>query len=1830
MPNVKGIIFDLDMTLVDTSSLAALREKRKWQEVSLQISSTKIYPGVRESISRLRQCYKLGVVTSSPRGYAESVLKFHGIDIPVLVAYHDTKKHKPSPAPLVAACEMLDLKPGEVVSIGDQASDYQAALAGGFQNLHAGWSTPAYDEIPPNAICKSPLELQVNIAQLEYSGGFLYSHLSIEGLETSYHLANYLPRNRGGDKLSNLLLAFKDGVKQVVDSWLSLAQKAFNHTPQQYDVIIRALGSEEVMCSGETALDQLGVEVAALCGAQYQPERLTKKYTNDPLKYLSRVQRHQALRDIYTFNHEGIIDGSNILVIDDVITTGSTIRELCRTIKSVRPGLNIHLFTLTKTFNAYTDFYVNPEILENFSGGGKQHKEIKRLQEDNFVQDTIKECGGFFLEALFDVIPEEQCAPVRGLLSSLSTFQIQCTNNIDPQPLDSERSAIFNVLYNMVQRGLPTRPSFNVESKLASALGGLELVERYGGSYYRAAQLEKGVQDRLVRAFHVIDPRIDRSKIQQMYKYSWEILDSTYEEKFYFDGLTRQGSQDWVLQCIEPQRPITSIIKQPTRNKRLIQKFTEQRCDFAIDFPYSSDGTKGLVIEVDGPHHTQPSQEQLDRSRDKQLKNSDWKTIRIPTSEWSKLENYLDEIELLLTGEYFASLQLNYNTPLYKSKYGRKALQLALSPILIGRVQKTLLWAILDQHLDLNADLWNICIIERDVPGSLLAIEDMLEQLDHLNELQENPIIIPKTQVQVYTTQEFKTAEIHKLHDSQPKLCSEISKDKKHYDLVIDVSTLSRVTFWGPERFSKPPDSYLLVRSSLRTEGNRKFRTGQALRFKEMMLSTETNGKIEKIEDSDLRIHLEYFLKNVFRKSNLRPGQLPILDRALRQKSVIGLLPTGGGKSLTYQLSTLLQPGITLIVDPIKSLMRDQVNSLNTHHIDCCDFVNSSISREEKDLAHSRVMTGDVLFFFISPERLQLKDFRAVLAASQSFENYFSYAVIDEAHCVSEWGHDFRTSYLFLGKNMKRFAKTISGQGITILGLTATASYDVLADIQREMADDIENLDSILGDDAIVRFETFNRPEMQYAIIPVKINKSTRYSNTWSAKEDLGLRKHAEIINLLETIPGKLEQLNNDPESVYIPITDDIDKPDPNELFNKIHITSFRPNDFWNNYHSNAGIIFCPHRSWYFGVTDKFKTDKVKSVGIYDSILAKKPEFENITGTFFGSSDSDVGKIETINIQNQTKFTNNELSLMVATKAFGMGIDKPNVRFSIHLNYPESLESFVQEAGRIGRDGKTALACVVFNDQYVNVEVGNRPSKSFNIDREILNDFYNSSFPGVRKERQTLIDLLRNIQVPPNSNLSKICEHYAQKTGKEVHLSYRLSSAGNPYLTVRESHNLPLGIIFLEPISVKPNSPNDGIINAFEELSAIANEINLFVPKGEDAKTWLANEVEGVEGIEGLLANMAYGESRTISINFNNERSNLDAELREIVNAANIPKDQKTINDFSKTKDIEAFLDNLELPDNSIKKRLRNNFYARRDKQDTEKALYRLALIGVVSDYTVDFNRKTFNVTITKRTQEQYEKYLRAYIRRYYSKNKTEQIVTGIKELKGEKYIHKALNFIIAFLYDEIAKKRWKAIDAIEEACRVGSQQGNGAMKEYIDVYFNSKYGRYGYTYEHGNVSKNGSLAERTDDGKVGDLNCVWEFISIATELDKSGAELVNLKHLRGACVRFLNPNPSNYALLLLKAFCTLILEEVRVRDSVLIPEAINEISHATEIMIADEKINMTSITDTIDKYFSLLINNSSSQPLREKLDEIKQYLVVHANRMWVESFNGRFLEKYE
>lgn len=446
------------------------------------------------------------------------------------------------------------------------------------------------------------------------------------------------------------------------------------------------------------------------------------------------------------------------------------------------------------------------------------------------------------------------------------------------------------------------------------------------------------------------------------------------------------------------------------------------------------------------------------------------------------------------------------------------------------------------------------------------------------------------------------------------------------------------------------------------------------------------------ILDKPRKIELEYFLRYIFRKDTFWEGQFDAISRTLEGKDSIVLLPTGGGKSIAFQLASFLLPGRTVVIDPIVSLMDDQIDNLASIGVDRCIAITSQIENvEDKMRANTLFGQGEYLFAYIAPERFQTVEFRESLR-SLTVHTPVALIAVDEAHCVSEWGHDFRTAYLNIGRISRQYCES-NGLVPPLLALTGTASRAVLRDVQREL--------NIKDFEAIITPKSFDRSELKFHVF-----------NSSSSE------KSARLIGLLNNkLPG---------------------------IFSTSTTTFYQPDGL----RTYSGLIFCPHVNGEFGVV-KQAEEIQKSMGIStDFYSGSQPK--HVSGGRWADTKQTVAR----------RFKHNNVSLLVCTKAFGMGIDKPNIRYTVHFGIPSSIEAFYQEAGRAGRDRKTAHCCVIVSDdnpprtkklldpntkaEEVTAVINSlKWEENDDITRALF--FQSKSFPGIEQEKAKALSIAQKI-----------------------------------------------------------------------------------------------------------------------------------------------------------------------------------------------------------------------------------------------------------------------------------------------------------------------------------------------------------------------------------------------------------------------------------------------------------------------------------------------------
>ena len=320
-------------------------------------------------------------------------------------------------------------------------------------------------------------------------------------------------------------------------------------------------------------------------------------------------------------------------------------------------------------------------------------------------------------------------------------------------------------------------------------------------------------------------------------------------------------------------------------------------------------------------------------------------------------------------------------------------------------------------------------------------------------------------------------------------------------------------------------------------------------------------------------------LKTFFGFDKFKGLQEQVIKSLLEQKNTFAIMPTGGGKSLCYQLPALMQDGVAIVVSPLIALMKNQVDAIRgiSNQEGIAHVLNSSLNKTEIKQVKSDIESGITKLLYVAPESLSKAENIEFLSAQT-----ISFMAVDEAHCISEWGHDFRPEY----RNLKQIISQI-GDNIPIIGLTATATPKVQEDI-------LKNLDTT---DSQTFKASFNRPNLFYEILP----KTDQVDN--------------DIIRFVKQNEGK------------------------------------------------SGIIYCLSRKRVEGLAQILQVNGIKAVPYHAGLDAKTRS------------------------KHQDMFLMEDTDVVVATIAFGMGIDKPDVRFVIHHDIPKSIESYYQETGRAGRDG---------------------------------------------------------------------------------------------------------------------------------------------------------------------------------------------------------------------------------------------------------------------------------------------------------------------------------------------------------------------------------------------------------------------------------------------------------------------------------------------------------------------------------------------------------------
>ena len=552
----------------------------------------------------------------------------------------------------------------------------------------------------------------------------------------------------------------------------------------------------------------------------------------------------------------------------------------------------------------------------------------------------------------------------------------------------------------------------------------------------------------------------------------------------------------------------------------------------------------------------------------------------------------------------------------------------------------------------------------------------------------------------------------------------------------------------------------------------------------------ETSEAAEETSEKVRDDALGWLLQAAFRKRRFREAQSTAIRRWMDGKDTIVLLPTGAGKSMIYQLAGLISPGTTLVVAPLVALMNDQREGLEQSGIRRMKALSSEGQRKDETDAIREIRNGSLIFLAMAPERLQKPEWCQALGTARK-NGGIAGAVIDEGHCISEWGHDFRPAYGQLGSRIK------GKLGFeAVLVLTGTASRAVYWDMVAHMEVDRED------PGACIRPSTHDRPEIHMSL---KYCKSPR---------DADLARPAALSEVLRCFPpGK-------PEVV------------------------FRP----QGKKSRCGIIFMPAVRGRSGIAAGL--DLADGAGLRAHAV-----------TYAG------GEYQQDRAKNARQFKRNRATVMVATGGYGMGVDKPNVRWVVHPHLTGSLESYYQQIGRAGRDGKQAYASAVLHDEdpeHTDRVLGPRASfdeaKEVHEQRQRKDDvgtalfFHFDKFKGAEAETRSLLD-----------TISQLDRMGALEIPREYRLAYSRDRVEDE--KTRDQKTLERDVVRLIRL---------GIVKYYE-IHYGSMQMSVYVPK------WSVENM--LQGLKRYIERFDRARAKVIDEYFRAELERRQASVKDIVKA---------------------------------------------------------------------------------------------------------------------------------------------------------------------------------------------------------------------------------------------------------------------------------------------------------------------------------------------------------
>ncbi|MCQ2974965.1 MAG: DEAD/DEAH box helicase [Bacteroidales bacterium] len=1207
--------------------------------------------------------------------------------------------------------------------------------------------------------------------------------------------------------------------------------------------------------------------------------------------------------------------------------------------------------------------------------------------------------AGFFTNGIESLKTNEDISnKVDLLIEHLCYFDLDCSFELN----DKSADPAIALIYNIISRGTPTYASQFIEDILSTTIG--KTLKRFGedGTIYREIQ-KQDVKDAVFKALHIIDPRI--TDTIPLYGDDKEVLIND----FIFNGAVSYFG-NYISQIAEKGRCFQDIFKYSKKNKYDINNlksdnnfdFLNDKADLSFSVPYSNNTADCVIFSFD------PSVSNIDYTDYiKEEKISEiLKTINVDGKTIIKrnynLEEKIEPLSAFTQSEYFDILRQNYESPLYNTEDGIEALQIALTPPAVARIQKVILEAINSGILNLDAKCWNICVIERDVPCAFLALKDLAQHFDKFYQLENAKRKFPKYQLNIFYTPEFENTELNLLYQGFREDVAEFDPNME-YDLLIDISMLQRcgLEYHKPQTAAK---HFAIIRSSKSPKSDTKLLFDNRITY---------NIKIEKEDDDDYDEQedaLNFFLKNLFAKNEFLPTQQQSIIELLNGKNLLHVSEPASGKTLIALYSALMKPGYSYFLSPTISVMKMQFEMLRNRKIDIDYYISPVLENTYDRLCATNYITeGLSQITFISPSLLHDNYIRNVFNQINEKDIPIYYLFVDEAQRISTQTPDFRSYYQDIKNVIANNKKYNNTYQIRIGAFTSCQESNVI----NEIKDKLET-------DTVIHYEQ-NITKIPQIVVHEICDEST--NNQTEADNYFKKIKQQKTENILSN----------------------------NQNLNTIIFGAETPYSPQNSEKEPTKLLDLP-TNFYLGDVDE-KYDEVLNS---DATISRKSlkEFCQGKNNYLVAKNSAGIGIHANNLEQiiyfEPPFSLDEFNRMNGRANNGM-VKKVDVLLNTTEQEFSGFESLRDEKGNL----KTAENIFVTNyDTAYNLKRLSKlypgPEKEKIIMHEILNGIYSPQKSG----RETICQAVYNefgieieTETEPTINPYQL---YIFANNREKSFGY-INFKTDKLVMPENSFDIPLAEkiqTYIYYLII------DNTTNALEYLA------NMQDTEKAEENDGLQNIVDLIKTNESSNIIIPFNNSK-----FEDVATLLNSNLKTNISANDLLRiysKSNSLAEFEKIliKNFDIRSKNLE---ESAHSKLANLYLEFRNRRDTIRAITSLKEIDLIDDYLINSAKGEIIVYVTKHDIDFYKMKLLPILLRNLTRDKS---LAYIASIDNDNYlnIEKITNVLIDFFYSEIYPLYEKSIEDCNKFFKtiLDKQKDNSLTQEIIannlSNYFISRY----------------------------------------------------------------------------------------------------------------------------------------------------------------------------